>query len=223
MATVRRPSSVAARKQRMAISDRLATSSFFIGYERERRALRAEGSERRRPAEELVEHGRSHPVLRFGGLEDSAVLVDCLRDEGNRHRLWYWHHLQRGHRLLHHLRRPQSPRDAAVTHQADRLVVPLSDQVVERVQQRRRGAVVVLGHDEDKSIEPGNPRAPGLLVGTLVLTQPRMIALGKERQVDVLEIDYVDVEAAVGAGALGEPVGDRPSYATFAYAGDDHA
>ena len=50
-----------------------------------------------------------------------------------------------------------------------------------------------------------------------------MIALGKHRQVDVLQVDDVDVEVCVRARALDEPVGDGTTDASFAHAGDHHA
>ena len=53
------------------------------------------------------------------------------------------------------------------------------------------------------------------------MPEPRVVGLVDERQVDLGQVDQLDVEAAVRAAALDEPVGDRLADATGTGAGED--
>ena len=123
--------------------------------------------------------------------------------------------------MLELLNRPCPGGDSAVGDEAHRLVAPLVMQVVDRVLQRGRIAVVVLRGDEDDGISSVNDGAPGMRVVLGVLTQPGMFGLVEEWQGELRQIDHLQVKAAVLGRLVGEPAGDRQPDAARAGAGDD--
>src|SRR5215469_10699515 len=78
---------------------------------------------------------------------------------------------------------------AAVADHAIGLVQPLLVEEVDRVLQHGVVAVVVLGDHEDIGVGPIDPRAPLLAVLVLVVAEPRLAGLVKERQVDLGEVN----------------------------------
>jgi hypothetical protein len=112
-------------------------------------------------------------------------------------------------------------RDAAVGDEPGGLVGPLLVQVVDRVLQRRRVAVVVLGRDEDDGVGGRDRRAPALRVRVLVAAQPRVVGLVEQGQIDGRQVDEPHVERGVLPGAVGEPLGDRQPGPPGPCAGED--
>src|SRR5437764_1494248 len=96
-------------------------------------------------------------------------------------------------------------------------------QIVDRVLERGRIAVVVLGRDEHERIGSGYAHAPvlGVLVG--VLAQAGVVWLVEYRQVELGEVDDVELEATVAASTLHEPVRDRKPRTTGTRGADDDA
>ena len=141
--------------------------------------------------------------------------------EGDVDRLDHRHHPQRRHDLLQLLDGAGSGGHSAVGDEADGLVAPLLVQVVDGVLQRRRVAVVVLRRDEHHGVRTVDDRAPRLGVRLRVLPEPGVVRLVEQRQRDLGEIDDLDIEAAVAASKIGEPLGDGQSGATRAGRADD--
>jgi hypothetical protein len=146
-----------------------------------------------------------------------------LPDEGDSDGFRDDDHLHAASRQLDHLCGAKSARDAAVTHQPHRLVVPFEEEIVNRVGQCRSGAVVVFRRDKHERVEALDPRAPGLLLIAFVLPQARMIGLGKDRQVDHLQVDVVDLEVPMPPHAIDQPLGHRPADTALPHTRSHHA
>ena len=169
---------------------------------------------------DLVEHGLA-AGLELGIGHERVVLVEELREERDGHRLDHGDHAQRTEHRLQRGRRAQPGGDAAVRDDPRGLVRPLERQVVQRVLQRARERVVVLGRDEDERVAAGDGRGP--LPGVLlrVLLQARVVRLVEDRQADVGDVDELDVEAAVLLGQLLQPGPDRDTPPPGTGTGDD--
>src|SRR5690606_23972433 len=122
---------------------------------------------------------------------------------------------------LHVLCRTQAAGDTAIAHQADRLVFPLLGEVVDRVHERRGHAVVVLRHHEDEGVGRIDTLAPLPRLRLGVFPQARVVRLGHQRQVDLLEIGHRHLEATMLPGDPLEPLANRQAGAALADARDD--
>src|ERR1700678_3817277 len=149
------------------------------------------------------------------------AVADELSVKRDVHALEDRDHLQRGDDLLELLDRPGPRRDAAVGDEPGGLVLPLLLQVIDRVLDRRRVAVVVLRGDEHDRVGAVDPGAPFVGVAEGVLAQPGMVRLFHQRQPDLGEVGHLDVEPAVGTGSVDEPLGDRLPGPAWADRADD--
>ncbi len=109
---------------------------------------------------------------------------------------------------------------AAVGDVGDRLAVPFAVDVVERVLQRRRVAVVVLSGDQHVSVRFGDlRRPPKLMVGLVALR--RRLARVEERQVPLAQVDQFAGHVLALRRELGEPARNGLAYPPFADAADN--
>src|SRR5438876_11479516 len=115
----------------------------------------------------------------------------------------------------------RAPPGAAVGDEADRLVVPLGVQVVDGVLEHARGAVVVLGCDDDEAVERGDLRRPlpGVLV--LVLAERRGQRFVQVRERVVAQVEEFEVGVVAARGSLQHPAGDLLAVAVGAGAAQD--
>src|SRR5688572_20730748 len=89
-------------------------------------------------------------------------------------------------------------------------------EVIDRVQQRGRDAVVVFGRDEHERVDRRDRGAPRLLLLALVLLKSWVGPLREDRKVDDLEIQQFDIEPLVLARALDKPLRDRQTDTSLA-------
>ena len=151
-------------------------------------------------------------------LPSALIVVHLFRKKRNRNALGNRHHLQRGQDLLRHLHRAKSTRDSAIADETRRFVSPLARQIVERVEQRRRHAVVVFRGHERKGIGGSDGRAPCLGMRVLILVKARMLGFIEDRQCDLFQVDEGGLELTMALYALDEPIGNRATLASFACA-----
>src|SRR5258708_3447277 len=74
---------------------------------------------------------------------------------------------------------------AAIADEAGGLVVPLSEQKIDRVLECTRDAVIILGGDEDVAVEGADLGGPRFGMRFTVLPQGRRYRLVEKRQVEV--------------------------------------
>ncbi len=144
------------------------------------------------------------------------------RNVRNADAFWRRYHLERRQRLFEVLRTPEPARDAAITHHAGRLVAPLGHQVIERVQQSRRGAIIVFRRDERVSVGLFYSLRPALGVFVLVLLQSRVLRLVEDRKVVVRDVDESRLETAMVADLSLEPACDTGADAPGTGRADDN-
>ena len=103
---------------------------------------------------------------------------------------------------------------AAVGHEAGGLPLPLAVAQVDRLLERRRVAVVVLGGDHDEGVGPVDAGGVGV--------DGRVAASGEGGgRSSVEQVDHVDARGRRGGGLRHEPAGDGRSEAAGAGAPDD--
>src|SRR5882724_3260271 len=78
---------------------------------------------------------------------------------------------------------------AAIPDKSGGFVVPFAEEKIDRILQRRRGAMVVFGGDENVGVERGNLFAPRLRVRLAVLMHRGWYRLIEERQLVIVDID----------------------------------
>src|SRR5690606_27180183 len=100
-------------------------------------------------------------------------------------------------------------RNAAVADKAGGFVMPLTTEVVHRIDKRRRGPIVVLGGYEHKRIGTGDTGRPSLRVRMFVVLQPRVFGLVEYWQIQRGESDGFTIEAAVTLSKGMKPLSDR--------------
>src|SRR5918992_3573144 len=110
---------------------------------------------------------------------------------------------------------------AAVGDERDRLVVPLRVEVVERVLERRRIAVVVLRRDEHVAVERADRRRPAQRRLRAVLAARRHDRVPVPRQVPLEQIDQLAADVVALARDRLEPRCDPAAAPPVARAGDD--
>src|SRR5882672_2522730 len=105
----------------------------------------------------------------------------------------------------------------AVAHEPDGLARPLWIEVIERVLENRRVAVVVLGPDDDVGVGGGDLRGPARDGGIAVDAALAYWRLGavEERQREVAQVEQLGHDSRLPARLAEDPVGGlsptRPS------------
>src|SRR5256885_615234 len=111
--------------------------------------------------------------------------------------------------------------DASIADKSRGLVLPFPVQEIERVQQRRRRAIIVFRRDEYECVRGIHAFAPPLRVVPGVLPTDWVLRLVDQRQIEIREVDEARIEAAMFLRKLMEPFGRRCSDAGGPGAGDD--
>src|SRR2546430_16015680 len=87
---------------------------------------------------------------------------------------------------------------AAVADEASRVVVPLGEQKIDRVLERARDSMVILGRDENEAIKRTDLSGPRFGVRLTVLPHYWWHWLVQKRQGEILDVD----ELAIGGASL---------------------
>src|SRR6266851_2499092 len=98
------------------------------------------------------------------------------------------------------------PAGAAISDESRRFVVPFVEEKIDRVLQRRRGAMVVFGGDENIGVERGNFLAPSLRMGLAVLMRPGWYGLIEERQLVIFDVDHLKLRVLAGFQDIVHPL-----------------
>ena len=172
------------------------------------------------PGEELVEHPRQRLGLDLGRHQTGEALE--VVEHRERDRRPYVCHLQLPRNQAQVLDRA-SPAHGAVRHEADGLVVPLGEEVVDRVLEHAARGVVVLRRHDHEAVVAGNLLGPPQGVRILVLPQLRRALLVEVRQREVAQVDQLEGRVVALSGEVGHPVGDLLTVAAGSGAADDDA
>ena len=98
---------------------------------------------------------------------------------------------------------------AAVANETRRPLVPLVVEVVDRVLQRARRGMVVLGRHEDERVEGCDLGRPCLRVIVRVLAEDRRDRLVEQREIVILDVDELELGVAARARDLVDPASRR--------------
>src|SRR6266849_2800310 len=174
--------------------------------------------QRAAPSDDLIEHFIEGLLMAGIRLEDAEVFK--VGEHGEQDLVAHGGDLHLGQHQTQMLDRAR-PAGAAVADEASRLVVPLTEQKINRVLERAGDAMIILGRDEDKTIERTDLRGPRFGVRLTVLPHDGRHRLVEERQVEVLNVH----EFELGVGALFcdfvDPFGDGLAVATRPRASED--
>jgi len=123
--------------------------------------------------------------------------------------------------------RPQALHSArrtgtAVADKASGLVVPFSEQEIDGVLERGRGAVVVFGRDEHETVGRADLRGPGLGVVFLVLPHRWGDVFVQQRQLEVGDIDQLEDGVVARHGDPVHPLRHLQRLAPWPRASNDH-
>src|SRR5580704_9361430 len=94
---------------------------------------------------------------------------------------------------------------AAISDKPRRLVVPFVEEKVDRILQRRRSGMVVLGGDENVGVERGNFLTPMVRVRLTVLMHRRGYRLIEERKFVILDIDNLKLRVLAAFQDIVQP------------------
>src|SRR5206468_11584411 len=86
--------------------------------------------------------------------------------------------------------------NAAVANEASRLVVPFGEQKIDRVLERAGNSVIVLGRDENVTVEVVDLRGPRFCVRLAILSHGRRHRLVKEREVEIFDVHEFELSIA---------------------------
>src|SRR5882724_5094920 len=174
--------------------------------------------QRASPRDQLIEHVIDRLFFCRSRLEDAEVFE--VGKHGEQDLVTNGGHLDLGQHQTQLLDRAHSL-NAAVANEASRLVVPLGKQEIDRVLERARDAMVVLGRDENVSVERADLGGPYFGVRLTVLPHGRRHWLVEKRQVDVFDVYEFELGVAALLRDLVNPFTYGLAVATRAGASDD--
>src|SRR6476646_10955170 len=145
------------------------------------------------PRDDLIQHVVDRRLFSWIWLEDAEVFEVGIQGEQDLEAHGGHLHLRQHQTQL--LDRARSA-GAAVADEASRLVVPLGEQKIDRVLERARGSMVVLGRDENVGVKRADLGGPRFGVRLTVLPHYWWRRLVQKRQVEILDVDKLEFGVA---------------------------
>src|SRR6266849_6186774 len=179
--------------------------------------------QRAAPSDDLIEHFIEGLLMAGIRLEDAEVFK--VGEHGEQDLVAHGGDLHLGQHQTQMLDRAR-PAGAAVADEASRLVVPLTEQKINRVLERAGDAMIILGRDEDKTIERTDLRGPRFGVRLTVLPHDGRHRLVEERQFELrvatLLRDFVNpfghgLAVATGPRASEDDSNSKHSFSYFGW------